>query len=119
MSARMPLSEEFFPQLASTIAGVCGDKVAEISLSSIHGGDINGSYRLSFGDRNYFLKTNRADCLPMFEAEMAALNAIARTKAFRTPMPICTGVLEDFSYLVLEWIDLYPVDSASAGRLGK
>ena len=61
---------------------------------------------MSDGARRYFVKTNRADRLPMFEAEAAALRALAATRSVRVPQPLCSGTAAGQAFLVLEYLDL-------------
>jgi protein-ribulosamine 3-kinase len=85
---------------------------------SVGGGCINQAFVIEDGQRAFFAKTNRADKLDMFTAEAAGLNAILASHSLRAPRPICHGVAEDHSYLVLEYIALQDGDSRSAEDLG-
>ncbi|MCE5181030.1 MAG: fructosamine kinase family protein [Betaproteobacteria bacterium] len=71
----------------------------------VGGGCINSAWQVEGGARRFFVKSNRASSLPMFEAEAEGLREIAATGAIRVPNPICTGVAEDSSFLVLECLD--------------
>ena len=75
---------------------------------SVAGGCINRAALLrdKRDGRRFFLKSNRASLLDMFETEALGLRAIAETRTIRTPAPICWGREEDQSFLVLEWLDL-------------
>ncbi|MES2356228.1 MAG: fructosamine kinase family protein [Pseudomonadota bacterium] len=88
-------------------------------MASIGDGSINTAYRFSIGGKHYFVKTNSAEWLAMFEAESAALNEIASTKTMRAPHPICSNVADGRSFLVLEWLDLRPLDDAAASHFGR
>lgn len=79
------------------------------------GGDINRAFRLQLGDRCFFVKTNRAGLLPMFEAERIGLDAIAATKTIRVPEVYLTGCQGDRAYIVMEYIELG--GRADPGRL--
>ena len=46
---------------------------------------------LSDGTHSYFVKLNRAELLPMFEAEAAGLAELAASGTLRVPRPLCTG----------------------------
>ena len=84
------------------------------------GGSISNAVRLDDGERSFFVKLNRPDLLPMFEAEEQGLREIAATNSIRVPEPICSGVAGDQAYLVLEYLELSQArDSdgpAAAGR---
>lgn len=83
----------------------------------VSGGCINTTAILSDGTRDYFVKTNGAEWVAMFEAEAAGLAALAATRALRVPAPLCWGQTGRFSYLVLEHLDLSgPARGAAAGR---
>ena len=47
----------------------------EIEARPLTGGDINRAFRLRLGSEVLFVKTNRADLLPMFQAERLGLEA--------------------------------------------
>lgn len=72
---------------------------------TVGGGCINASYLIKDGARRFFLKTNCAACLTMFEAEAEGLREIAEAGAIRVPAPVCSGLAEESAFLVLEFID--------------
>jgi len=115
----MSLSSELMHRIAARIAGTTSERVAGLRVASIRGGTNSAFHRLSIGDRDYFLKSNVADRLPMFEAEMAATNEIANTATIGVPKVFCVDVIEDYSFIVLEWLDLQPVDEAAGSRFGR
>lgn len=73
----------------------------------VSGGSINAAYRVSDGERAFFVKLNRAPALPTFEAEWDGLSALADAKATRVPGPVAHGVAGDRAYLILEWLTLH------------
>ena len=113
------LAAEFLHQVATALSDATGEAVAGLQAIPIGGGDINAAFRLASAQRNYFLKINRVERLAMFEAEAAALHEIAATKTVRVPLPVCAGVSDGRSWLVLEWLDLHALDSETAGQLGR
>lgn len=80
----------------------------------VGGGCINSTYLIGAGSQRYFLKTNRAGCLAMFEAEAEGLREIAASGAIRVPLPVCAGLAGESAFLVLEYIDF-----GSAARGGE
>ncbi len=70
------------------------------------GGSVNRAYRLDGTGRRYFVKLNSAARLGMFEAELAGLTELAAAKAVRVPLPVCCGSDADFSWIVLEHLEL-------------
>jgi fructosamine-3-kinase len=70
------------------------------------GGDINRAFRFELGARCFFVKTNRAGLLPMFEAERVGLETISATKTIRVPQVYLAGCQGDRAYIVMEYIEL-------------
>ncbi|MDP2254350.1 MAG: fructosamine kinase family protein, partial [Thiobacillus sp.] len=107
----------FAAALAEAIGVATGTPCPALTLRPIGGGDINRTFRASGGPRPWFVKTNRAGRLPMFEAEAAALHALAATDSVRVPRPLCSGVAAGQAFLVLEYLDLR--GHGDAARLGE
>ena len=103
--------------LAEAIGVATGTPCPALTLRPIGGGDINQAFRASGGPRPWFVKTNHAKRLPMFEAEAAALNALSATNSVRVPRPLCSGTAAGQAFLVLEYLDLR--GSGDAARLGE
>jgi fructosamine-3-kinase len=55
----------------------------------------------------------------MFEAEADGLTALADAAAIRVPQVIACGCGEDYAFLVLEFLDLQPLDRGSGGDCGR
>lgn len=115
----MTLARSVLDEIAPAIARETGDRVRDYAVAAVGGGDINAAYRLNATGRAYFVKTNRAGRLPMFEAEAQALADIAATRTVRVPAPVCCGVAGGSAYLVLEWLDMHPLHRDAAARLGR
>lgn len=103
--------------IADAVTRATGDRFSATVLTPIGGGDINQAFRIGSGARRYFVKANRAACLPMFEAEADALRALAATHSVRVPQPVCMGTAAGQAFLVLEYLDL--CSSGDAARLGE
>ena len=58
-------------ELADAITDASGQPFRYTGHQSVGGGCINTAYRIDGEDRHYFVKTNRADQLDMFQAELA------------------------------------------------
>ncbi|NDJ16604.1 fructosamine kinase family protein [Myxacorys almedinensis] len=86
---------------------------------AVGGGCINQGYRVSDGDRTFFIKLNRADQLAMFEAEALGLQHLREANAILVPQPICWGVAEDSSYLVQTWLELGQASSPAWEEMGR
>ncbi|MCA1979312.1 MAG: fructosamine kinase family protein [Thiobacillus sp.] len=83
----------------------------------VAGGDIHAASVVEDGARRYFVKANRAANLPMFEAEAAALDALAAAHTLRVPRPVVSGTADGRAFLVLEFFDL--AGRGDAARLGE
>ena len=91
-----------------------GDRLAsQLQISSgdyratpVHGGDINQAFRFEAGGQRFFVKTNRAERLAMFEAERAGLDAIRRSRTLRVPQVFLTGCNGEQAFIVMEYIEL-------------
>lgn len=80
------------------------------------GGSISRALELRVGGRCYFLKLNGAGALPMFEAEVDGLAALAACDAFRVPRVLAYGTTAEESFLLLEHLELRPLASAEDGQ---
>jgi len=106
-------------RIAQAIADAIGESFGPGPPRTVGGGCINSAMVLSDGARHYFVKLNRADLLPMFEAEAAGLTEMAATRSIRVPHPLCAGVAGDRAFLAMEYIrfDRRGTDgAATAGR---
>jgi fructosamine-3-kinase len=81
-------------------------KVEISDFKSVSGGSINNSFKIVTNIGNYFLKINNTVKFPkMFELEVAGLNLLRETKTIKIPNIIHFGDTENFSFLLLEWIE--------------
>ncbi len=87
--------------------------------SQISGGSINRAYRIDDEDRSYFVKLNRANTLPMFEAEADGLSELASASAIRIPEVVCFSQAHDQAWLVTEYIAFGRGGSDSSRLLGQ
>jgi fructosamine-3-kinase len=72
----------------------------------MHGGDISEAFTLADGARTFFVKTQLASRLDLFEAEAAGLVELAAARAVRVPQVITHGSAAEHAYLVLEYLPL-------------
>jgi len=96
----------FNQALSQAIGAATGEAFKAQTQQAEQGGSINRAFRLSDGSRSFFVKTNRAALLPMFEAEAVGLEALRATASIRVPQVIASGQSGGESYLVLEYIEL-------------
>ncbi|MBD5445201.1 MAG: fructosamine kinase family protein [Lachnospiraceae bacterium] len=105
----MLTTQQQFTSIESAISSIYGNDVKIARSSSIAGGDINKAYKLVLTDGNQvFMKSNTKENASFFTAEIAGLNAIAKTKTIGTPRVLGSGTDEvkaDCSFLFLEFID--------------
>ncbi len=115
-----PLNASLAQAIAEQIGQVTGRPFQSQVQRSIGGGCINQAVAIADQQRTFFVKTNRADRLTMFEAERDGLQAMYQSQTVRVPQPLCCGVAGDFSYIVTEWLDLGGSGPATAWQqLGK
>ena len=106
-------------EIAAQISQVTGKTFRIEHRHPVGGGCINQGYRLQAEGQSYFIKLNQADQLTMFESEAIALQQMAATQTIQVPEPICWGVNERQSYLVLSWLNLGKGNSTSWRSLGR
>ncbi|MCU7842439.1 MAG: fructosamine kinase family protein [Candidatus Thiodiazotropha sp. (ex Monitilora ramsayi)] len=105
--------------ISNQISEATGQPFDPLEPRHIGGGCINTAVRLVDGDRTYFVKLNNASLIDMFEAESDGLKAMSETQTIRVPKPLCSGIADGQSYLVMEYLDLGHAGrdgSAKAGR---
>ena len=92
----------------------------ELKLLPASGGCINRACLVhAESGQRYFLKHNVADCLGMFQAEAVALEALAKAGEFRVPRVIGSGCCGQQSFLLLEYLDLQPLDEPLQTEAGR
>jgi protein-ribulosamine 3-kinase len=104
----MSLPDSTLRAIEEAITASIGGDFRAGSVSAVGGGSINQAYCLESGEapgKRFFLKTNTAGRLAMFEAEAEGLQAIRDSMAIGCPRPIATGADLAHSWLVLEYIE--------------
>ncbi|SHE21462.1 fructosamine kinase family protein [methanotrophic endosymbiont of Bathymodiolus puteoserpentis (Logatchev)] len=105
--------------VVSKIEQVTGQTFGLQKVEAMQGGDINRVYRLQGSTQSYFVKLNKASLLAMFEVEALGLHDLASTHTLRTPKPICSGIVGEDAFLVLEYVALQSLSSRSQQQLGE
>ena len=83
-----------------------GHLTNDIRFSSIGGGSINQTYKISAGANLFFCKTNSATKFPhLFEKEAKGLKLIQQQHLIKTPKPVEYFEVENTQFLLLEWIE--------------
>lgn len=110
------------PALAEAIAQAIAAPIEITAATPVTGGCIHTALAVSgetaLGKRRFFAKTNDAAAAAMFAAEAEGLDALRSAKALRVPRVVARGGDDEMAWLVLEWLDLAPLDAKSAARLG-
>lgn len=90
-----------------------------LATHAVGGGCINTAYRLEGSDADYFVKLNRPDRQAMFAAEYAGVEEMAGCAAVRVPEAIAHGSTAEHAFLVLQYLPLHPISTASDRLLGR
>ena len=109
--------------LEQSIAAALGHAFEVRSLAPVGGGCIHTALRVegrgAGGSATYFAKMNDADRAPMFAAEAEGLAALADAQALRLPRVIAQGSDDERAWIVMEWLELAPLDAKSGAALGR
>lgn len=108
-----------FDTILEQIEAAVGKTLSDVTVNSIGGGCINTAYRIDNAADSYFLKLNRADLIHMFEAEALGLQEMHALNTVRIPEVICSGVADNQSFLVLEYIELSSLRGEASALLGQ
>lgn len=117
------MTRGFLHHLQETLASVLGHPVPGLQAHPVGGGCIHEAFvlsTLSASSLRFFVKTNKADHLPLFASESRSLHLIHATHTIRAPQPITHGVWQDRSFLVLQHIEFarVPSSASSAALMG-
>ena len=108
--------------LAQAIAQATAERFEIDSAEPVGGGSIHAALAITGGTRGgarrYFAKVNAADRAPMFAAEADGLAALGAAGAIAVPGVVARGNDDENAWLVLQWLDLGPLDAKSAATLG-
>ena len=110
----MPDWSSLFDQLAGR-----GIRVVERHAKAVAGGDIAAAWRLETQQGSLFLKTLPAAEADLLAAECAGLEALASANVLRVPAVLAQGATGCDAWLALEWLDLEPLGSRAAAKLGE
>ncbi len=100
------MGAENWDQLANAISNKIAKPFAIRNSEPVGGGCINTVYKVESDSGSYFLKLNSANKLSMFEAEYEGLLELVKANVIRVPIPTCTGIIDNQSYIVMEYIAL-------------
>lgn len=105
------------PAIEHAIRAHTGNAFRITSACPVGGGSMHTALRVEDATGSaYFVKLGDAASAPMFEAEADGLAAIAASASFRTPAVIACAVDGAHAFIVLEHLDLRPLQSAEDGE---
>lgn len=104
--------------LNATISEFCASPCAIEHLAEVGGGSISRTLVARSGRTHWFIKIDSAERSAMLTAEADGLEALAACSAIRVPRVVGNGVCGNQAYLVLEHLQLAPLQrgAAAAGR---
>jgi len=108
------LSPDLAVHIAQQIQSITAQPFSVQSQKSIGGGCINQALKISDDRRSFFVKTNGAHQLAMFEAECEGLSELYQSRTLRVPQPICSGKAAGKAFIVMEYLPLGGSASDSA-----
>jgi len=88
------------------ISDYTGNHYKISSQQEINGGCINSAYKISNGETDWFVKTNKASLIDMFASEAESLNEMAESNTIKVPRVLCYDRVERHSFLVMEYLPL-------------
>ena len=106
-----------FAAIGQAITAVNGDRIDNVGVTPVGGGSISRAWQLRGERHDYFIKTHTADFIENFSAEAEGLRALA-TAVSPAPTFLTCGVTDATAFLVLEYLDLRPLDRAGGAFLG-
>ena len=103
-----------WPRISEHIVSTLGEPFVIDSTRGVGGGSINSAYVIEGSGQSFFVKTNSASRLDMFEAEQEGLLEIARHKTIKVPQPLCAGISGGNAYIVMEYLPIHGGSGSSA-----
>lgn len=93
-------------EIEKMLSGFIGIDVTINSISSVGGGSINDTYKVSTSEGDFFVKKNSTSLYPqMFEKEALGLKILRDAKSIDLPEVIGYGEIENDSFLILKFIN--------------
>ena len=110
----MPDWPSLFDQLESS-----GIRAVGRHGEAVAGGDIAAAWRLETERGRVFLKTLPAAEADLLASECAGLEELASANVVRVPAVLAQGATGSDAWLALEWLNLEPLGSRAAAKLGE
>jgi fructosamine-3-kinase len=90
-----------------------------LKVIPISGGDISKCFKIQTQKNSYFIKANRSqNALTMFQAEAFSLDLIRNTNTIKTPEVLFCDTFQEYSFLILEYIESKSPSSLDFENLG-
>lgn len=90
-----------------------------LQRTELPGGDVHPAWHLRYGEHEVFVKCNNRDMLALFTWEADQLELLARSQTVRVPKVYGVGSDREYSFLLLEYLPIKPLDAHSAWQLGQ
>jgi len=104
--------------LADLLEQATGHSVQISGTGSVGGGCIHNAQRVETNRGRFFVKKTPASRQELLRTEATSLNALSGFDDVRFPEVVAQGLIDADYVLVLEWMDLRPLDADSARKLG-
>ena len=118
----MKTDDALAQKLAQAISDATEVLFEASDIEPVGGGCIHTAVKLTGAmaseSHSYFAKVNEADRAPMFAAEAEGLEALRKAGAIAVPRAVAHGADGEHAWLVLQWLDLGPLDESTAANLG-
>lgn len=111
--------DAFWAMVAHQMSVASGQAFTVRQRQPLAGGCIHSAWRVSDGQRHYFVKTHTADGWTVFAAEAAGLAELAASQTVRVPAPLCWGCDAGQAWLALEYLPLGENTAPAMETLGR
>lgn len=81
-----------------------GENLKVLAFKQIRGGEISDTFYAKTSDREYFIKFKQGATSSFFECEVEGLLELQKSQMVRTPEVYGFGEIENYAFLVMEWI---------------
>ena len=108
-----------WPQIEAAIRAAAGSDFRIREVRPVAGGCIHDAASVAGGGERFFVKRGRAGHADLFAAEAAGLDELRTGPALRIPAPVTHGTVGEQAFLVLEFVDLYPLTGEAMAALGE
>ncbi|MVN91330.1 fructosamine kinase family protein [Mucilaginibacter aquatilis] len=115
----MAISIELKEYLANCLTACYNNQIIIESINAVSGGDINLTYCIKSNVGKCMLKLNSKSAYPgMFKREAEGLQAIRSTQTIAVPQVILQFDFQDYSCLLMEWVEAINATPVASARLG-